>query len=489
MVIVATPHTEPVPSPMATQSLQGVPETEQQTQKAEKSSLGVFAKILAGLTDRGLHRKTGTGEQAVKAEIPDVPLAETAELGVIAEEAVNVNVKNTNTKKAAPAAVIIQNDAGRPVKTGAYTEDARQPELSEQEKNILLLMGGLVDRNEVAALTEENADLHGEVNSDGEKTDFAQLPQEKSAEIPLKQEVAVESVAFQKTEKSVQNPVINGEKVKSSRFSAETQAVETQTTSQIENEKVAVQAGAKNAGDETATGERRGRLEEVRNREKRRGATFELRDFRTQAETAGKENSFRIATGGENRPLPQAEREITLELRLPQGREASSAAATSSWETGSGQAIENLLARELHQNFNNDIVRHASILLRDGNEGIIKLALKPESLGNVKIRLEMAENKIMGHIVVESEEALRAFEKEISSLEKAFQDSGFEGASLEMSLAADGGAGKQWQGTEASRALAGQFAASRYDTAVEWDVSPAVFDVYHRETRAVNILA
>jgi flagellar hook-length control protein FliK len=108
-------------------------------------------------------------------------------------------------------------------------------------------------------------------------------------------------------------------------------------------------------------------------------------------------------------------------------------------EKSAGQAFEDILARELHQNLNGDIVRQASIMVRDGGEGTIKLSLKPESLGMVKIRLEMAENKITGHIIVESNEALRAFEKEIRSLEQAFRDSGFAGASLDMTLAGDGG--------------------------------------------------
>jgi hypothetical protein len=100
----------------------------------------------------------------------------------------------------------------------------------------------------------------------------------------------------------------------------------------------------------------------------------------------------------------------------------------------------------------------------------------------------MAENKIIGHIVVESEEALRAFEREISSLEKAFRDSGFDSANLDMSLAADGrGAEQQWQETEASRLLPGQVAASRYDAALEQMAVPITLDIY-QGTGAVNVL-
>jgi hypothetical protein len=139
------------------------------------------------------------------------------------------------------------------------------------------------------------------------------------------------------------------------------------------------------------------------------------------------------------------------------------------------QAFEDILARELHQNLNGDIVRHASVVLRDGGEGLIRLSLKPDTLGNVKIRLEMAENKITGHIVVESGEALRAFEREIGALEQAFKDSGFEGADLSMSLASGGegadrqGAGEQvpWERPFFSERFAAGEAASRYDASAE----------------------
>jgi flagellar hook-length control protein FliK len=109
------------------------------------------------------------------------------------------------------------------------------------------------------------------------------------------------------------------------------------------------------------------------------------------------------------------------------------------------------------------------MVLRDNGQGTIRLSLKPESLGNVKIRLEMAENKITGHIVVESEEALRAFEREVHSLEQAFRDSGFDGAELDMSLAQGGGGAEQrWNGEETDRPfLSERLAASRYDAAAE----------------------
>jgi flagellar hook-length control protein FliK len=131
-------------------------------------------------------------------------------------------------------------------------------------------------------------------------------------------------------------------------------------------------------------------------------------------------------------------------------------------------SFRDMLARELHQNLNGDIVRHASILLRDGGEGLIRLSLKPESLGNVKIRLEMTENKVTGHILVESDEALRAFEREIHVLEQAFRDSGFEGADLDIAFAPEGGQpGGERREREGDAPFLRRLAASGYDAAGE----------------------
>ncbi|MDR0486671.1 MAG: flagellar hook-length control protein FliK [Treponema sp.] len=224
--------------------------------------------------------------------------------------------------------------------------------------------------------------------------------------------------------------------------------------------------------------------EETNGRDKRRDkvtrekVTFEVRDMRTASQNADAPRSavMRLNAGAETRVQNEGSvREMTLELRLPdQGQNQ----APTQWEAKAGAALEDLLARELHQNFNNDIVRHASMALRDEGEGTIRLALKPESLGNVKIRLEMAENKITGHIVVESEEALRAFRKEIQSLEQAFRDSGFASAELNLSLTADG---RNMEGREQeASSFTPQMAASRYDDSFE-QAEASLVDVHFRQ--------
>jgi len=443
-----------------------------QSSKAGKSRLGVFAQILSGL------RKTGAGEKAAGEKKPDA-LAKTPESDVQR---------------------LVQKGKNKAGKGLAATEkkgeiepelDLQQIELSVQEKNILFtasyLAGEFTDENNELAEKGVNTDAvvsHGRPNG-GEAVQIEQAGLETA---PGKQpETAMATVGK------------SGEDLKTSNVTPE----KTRNRSEIaaKNEPAAaetlVQGGVQQAeAKRIVLGEKEGRnrLDEARNRDKKRGSTVNVRDFRSSgAEITQKDNAIQVKASVETRPEQGSAKEITLELRLSnQGQQNQS--APTSWETKAGQAatlsFEDILARELHQNFNNDIVRHASVVLRDSSEGTIRLALKPESLGNVKIRLEMAENKITGHITVESEEALRAFEREITSLEKAFVESGFEGANLEMSLAADGGGAEQWQEMEVDQSLARIIAASHYEAAAaEWAEMPAALDYYYQGTRSINVLA
>jgi hypothetical protein len=159
-----------------------------------------------------------------------------------------------------------------------------------------------------------------------------------------------------------------------------------------------------------------------------------------------------------------SEQEISVDLRNTETFEGivdrNSGARQAPAESNFGE----LLSRQLNEGLSTDIVRHASIILRGNDSGLIRLTLKPETLGNVKIRLEMSENKIIGHIVVESKEALRAFEEEAHVLEAAFKEAGFDGASLDMSLASGNGSGEDGRGERMDRdVLSSLRIAASYD--------------------------
>lgn len=206
-------------------------------------------------------------------------------------------------------------------------------------------------------------------------------------------------------------------------------------------------------------------------------ARFEVVDYRPQAARAP-EAVEKPAPSGESAGAA----DLTIGLRSGEGgRDAESPSASGAPSTSFSDA----LARELREGANADIVKQASIVLRGADEGQIRLALKPEALGAVKVKLELADNKIAGHIVVESDEALKAFEQEIRSLEQAFLDGGFDGASIDVSVSADGGRDGRGRGDEGpSPFYSGRLASSTYEGAA---VAAAPYP--DAGDSAVNVLA
>jgi len=80
-----------------------------------------------------------------------------------------------------------------------------------------------------------------------------------------------------------------------------------------------------------------------------------------------------------------------------------------------------------------DLVRTVGLVVRDGG-GEIRLTLKPESLGSVRIRLSIEDGKVEGRIVVDTPEARHAFEAGIDSLTRALQADGFQTGSMQVSV-------------------------------------------------------
>ena len=197
----------------------------------------------------------------------------------------------------------------------------------------------------------------------------------------------------------------------------------------------------------------------------RRGrVNVEVTDLRTETQTSSTGTNEAPAKSFLNATrVAAADAEIHVDLRSVKAEAARQGTSqTSSYWAG----FEDVLARELRGNLSTDIVRNAAFIIRNGGEGTIRLSLNPASLGDVKIRLELSENKITGQIIVQSDDAFRAFEREISVLEKAFKDSGYSETSLDMSLAQDQwNFGQEEQGLEREHLPLNQLlASSRYET-------------------------
>jgi flagellar hook-length control protein FliK len=97
--------------------------------------------------------------------------------------------------------------------------------------------------------------------------------------------------------------------------------------------------------------------------------------------------------------------------------------------------------QSLQEGVNSEIVRNARMIVRGNDTGEIRLTLKPEALGSVRILLEMHEGHIAGRIIVDNASVRDVFEQNMASLIRAFQESGLEAGALDVTVADSGDRG------------------------------------------------
>ncbi len=193
-------------------------------------------------------------------------------------------------------------------------------------------------------------------------------------------------------------------------------------------------------------------------------------------------------------PLPQTEQGVPVpgsvtfnadgsaEMFIGRGQGNGKAEFSAGKEDGGQSHFSTMLSSELQKNAD-EFVRAGTIVLRDNNSGTIRLTLRPEELGNVKINLELADKVITGKIVVASEEAYQAFRNSMDSLKEAFIAGGFENAGFELSWSGSGGSGSE-SGHSSENA-----GAPFYEAAVPLAVSEDSPAAEQYALSAVNIMA
>ena len=92
------------------------------------------------------------------------------------------------------------------------------------------------------------------------------------------------------------------------------------------------------------------------------------------------------------------------------------------------------LRHALSEKTNAEIVKSARLVVRGAETGEIKLNLRPETLGNVRIVLHLEEGHIAGRIFVENVNVKEVFEQNLEDLVRAFNASGLETGSLDVML-------------------------------------------------------
>jgi flagellar hook-length control protein FliK len=89
---------------------------------------------------------------------------------------------------------------------------------------------------------------------------------------------------------------------------------------------------------------------------------------------------------------------------------------------------------QLKEGVNDQIVKQAGIIVKANGSGEIKLVMKPEQLGKVRIQLSLNDNHIAGRIIVENNIVREIFESNLENLYKAFGSEGFENGGLEVTV-------------------------------------------------------
>ena len=166
---------------------------------------------------------------------------------------------------------------------------------------------------------------------------------------------------------------------------------------------------------------------------------------------------------------PQDPASRPFERVLLRGREAG-AAAEAARDGPSGPAgPPSALPRSLQERLVPELVQRAGIILRDGGEGEIRLVLKPEHLGSVRIRLQLGESSLEGRIVVDNKDVKELLDANLEQLKTALRQEGYASANIDVTVSGGGGERRELASLPqpASVRPAEQFEAS---TPVFWDL-------------------
>ena len=87
---------------------------------------------------------------------------------------------------------------------------------------------------------------------------------------------------------------------------------------------------------------------------------------------------------------------------------------------------------QLGETINTQIVRQTGIILKNNNRGEIRLVLKPEQLGKLRIRIQLDDNRLTGRIFVTNAIVKEALDNDLESLYRAFKQNGFDAEEFEV---------------------------------------------------------
>lgn len=206
---------------------------------------------------------------------------------------------------------------------------------------------------------------------------------------------------------------------------------------------------------------------------------IEVIDERTHAESS--EITLNTTTSISN-DGSSAEMVMTLPVQAA-GSEANGSLEAGYSKADFSQMLNNSIAAT-----KDEFVKTGSIILQDNKKGSINLILRPEELGNVKVKLELSDNQITGKIVVASKEAFEAFKANLEDIRNAFVANGFDACGFDLAWAGAGDSNGSQGQNAADNGSQNQFGLQYYGTAYEDDIPDSVPEYYADNTH-INLVA
>jgi hypothetical protein len=165
---------------------------------------------------------------------------------------------------------------------------------------------------------------------------------------------------------------------------------------------------------------------------------------RSSAETLASRTTDRASSSDRDAATPVA-------LRLGAARDTATDTLAKPAPVAGSHAQTPL--ERLREMAGSELVRASSLVLKDGG-GEIRLVLKPESLGSVRIRMNVVDNAIEGRIIVDSSAVKHVLDGSIDALRRALTAEGFQMGSLQVSVGGQNAeTGGRQQRDEASAAV------------------------------------
>lgn len=102
--------------------------------------------------------------------------------------------------------------------------------------------------------------------------------------------------------------------------------------------------------------------------------------------------------------------------------------------TFTGTGPNSPFAERLNAALQNEVLKNTSFVVKNDGNGEIRLVLKPESLGQIRIKISINNNHLDGRIIVENNTIREIVEENLKNLDQAFRDAGFATTSLGVSV-------------------------------------------------------